>query len=184
MSDAVELVGKLLDGFPNRAQAGRSYIGALASVLCTYPKTVAVQCCDLTNGVARETRFLPTVADLVAWCERETQSLRGVVEKEDHYDKLEREARERAEADAKQEADRKARPSYDDLKAKHGPNWGIGIGSEQQDAAAKATNIAHVERANRVLFQRECEAAGVDPNSMASPTLRALLNPPAAEAAE
>lgn len=124
--EALRAVGEMLAAFPNGSPANaKGYIGALAAVLGDYPKSVALRCADPAKGVSRETRFMPTVADLVAFCERETAELRGIVDREDHHAGLARQQQERAEADAIAAAKRAARPSYDDLKAKYGPDWGI-----------------------------------------------------------
>ncbi len=126
LSDALECVRKLVRAFPNGgANAGDGYIGALAATLAEYPRMVAVKCCDPVHGVSRETRFLPTVADVVAFCERETAGMRGPVEREDRDARILREMAERAEAEAQLQAERAARPTIDEMKAKHGPNWGL-----------------------------------------------------------
>jgi hypothetical protein len=125
-AEALRAVGELLAAFPNGSPANaKGYIGALAAVLGDYPKSVALRCADIRRGVARETRFLPTVADIVAFCERETAELRGIVDREDHHATLARAQQERAEAEDRAAAVRKARPTYADLKAKYGPDWGI-----------------------------------------------------------
>lgn len=176
-AEALRAVGEMLAAFPNGSPANaKGYIGALAAVLGDYPKSVALRCADPVKGVSRETRFMPTVADIVAFCERETAELRGIVDREDHLEKLAREQRERAEADAVAAAKRAARPTYDDLKAKYGENWGIGGGADDL-AAARAANLALIDRANRILFRRECAAAGVDPDKGVSPSLLAILQP-------
>lgn len=73
LSEAIDIVGRTLDLFPNgRTQAGKSYIGGLAAVLMEYPRQVAMRAAGPVHGVARDTTFLPTVAVLIAWCERET----------------------------------------------------------------------------------------------------------------
>src|SRR5436305_3824599 len=83
-SEAVEAVGKLIGAFPNGSPANaKGYIGALAAVLVDYPRVVSSKCADPLQGVARETRFLPTVADLVGWCEREKASLQQIVDRDD-----------------------------------------------------------------------------------------------------
>lgn len=123
-SEAIEVVGRLIAAFPNgNPQSGKGYIGALAAVLADYPRYVATRCCDPRTGVARETRFLPTVADIVAWCERETESLRFPVDREDdELAYLQRAKAREAEALAI-EAARTKRLTYDELKAKHGGSW-------------------------------------------------------------
>src|SRR4029077_10890084 len=74
LSDAVETVGRLIALFPNgQPSNSRGYIGGLAAILVSYPRAVAERRADPLQGVARETRFLPTPADLIEWCERETE---------------------------------------------------------------------------------------------------------------
>jgi hypothetical protein len=156
LSEAVEAVGKLMSAWPNSKDVANSYIGALASVLITYPRTVAMRCSDPILGVARETKFLPTVADLVAWCERETAAMRKPVEIEDRDARILREMQDRrGECEYWQKA-RAKRPSLDDLRAKHGPNWGIGNSDTEGKLAAKERNLAAVQAANeRAWSQRE-----------------------------
>src|SRR5215471_13485570 len=75
-SEAISAVSRLLSVFPNGAPHDpKGYIGALAELLQQYPRVVAIACCDPLKGVARTTRFMPTVADVVSWCERETAIL-------------------------------------------------------------------------------------------------------------
>jgi len=127
-----------------------------------------------TKGVMRETRFLPTVADLVAWCERETAFLRRIVDRDDREMALQREREAQRQEHEAQAAERAQRPLLEELKAKYGPNWGL---TTVDDAAArgKAAHLAQVSEANRREFARECAEAGIDPNSVASPSLLKLL---------
>lgn len=174
LSDALEQVNRLLGGFPNGgANAGDGYIGALAATLCDYPRQVAVKCCNPVRGVSRETRFLPTVADLVGFCERETQAMRRPVEVEDRDAALRWEMVERREAEARLRADRARRPTLDDLRQKHGPGWGID-GAVRPSESLKATREQLV-RANNATFERECMAFGIDPERGVSPSLVKLL---------
>ena len=76
ISEAIEAANKIIRAFPNGGNgAGQGYIGALAATLGSYPKSVALRCADPVRGVTRDCRFLPTVADIVGWCERETAPL-------------------------------------------------------------------------------------------------------------
>jgi hypothetical protein len=191
MSDAVDVIGRLVDAFPNgRSQAGRSYIGALASLLVTYPKTIALQCADPIRGVARDTRFLPTVADLVAFCERELAAMRDIVEREDRAQELAKRQREAADAEKRLADARAVRPTYDELKAKYGPNWGIAAAAD--DAASqnrRAIAQAKLAEANRIMLMREYAAAGAElteaaPGIPISLTLRRILAEQKAKAAD
>lgn len=83
-SEAIEAVTKMIRGYPNGgANAGASYIGALASVLAQYPRAIAIECADPLRGVARTCKFLPTVADIVSWCEPHFEKMHSTVQRED-----------------------------------------------------------------------------------------------------
>ena len=77
MAEALESVGKMLMAYPNARDGLRDgYVGVIARTLLDYPRNVALQCADPVNGVTRKTKFLPTVADVVAWCEHEQEPYR------------------------------------------------------------------------------------------------------------
>lgn len=120
LSEAIEAATTILDCYPNGgAQAGDSYIGALAATLAEYPKSVAQRCADRKTGIARECKFLPTVADIVAWCERETEPLR----RQHSADlRLKQQFRIRDEFENEQGAGRQRRLTIDELKEKYG-DW-------------------------------------------------------------
>ena len=99
LSEAIEAATAIIERYPNGgANAGDSYIGALAAMLASYPRQVAMRCADPVRGIVRTCKFLPTVADVVAFCEREVTPL---------YDEAKRERliaaqlaeRERSETD-------------------------------------------------------------------------------------
>ena len=94
-SESVELVSQLLACWPNSTDDSKGYIGALAAVLRDYPRCISVKCADPVRGVARDTKFRPSVADLVAWLEREIEGMRAIVDREDRDQRW---ARERDEA--------------------------------------------------------------------------------------
>lgn len=85
LSEALDAVSKMLSGYPNRP-SGDSYIGAMAALLMRYPRSVALRCADPFNGVARETKFLPTPADVIGWCERATAPMHEEAAREDRID--------------------------------------------------------------------------------------------------
>lgn len=82
LSEAIEAVTEMIGRYANGgAQAGDSYIGALAATLCSYPRQVAMRCASRT-GVTAQCKFLPTDADVIAWCERDTAPLYRDAERE------------------------------------------------------------------------------------------------------
>ena len=101
MQEAIEAVGKMLNAYPNARDGVRDgYMGTIAALLCQYPRSVALHCANPINGVCRETKFLPTVAEVVAWCEPNTGHMRRTVEFEHRSQKQIRE-REEIEAENK-----------------------------------------------------------------------------------
>lgn len=121
LSETIEAAGAIVGCYPNGGKdAGRSYIGALAATLSNYPKSVAQACADRVKGVARDCRFLPTVADLVAWCEKKTEPLRV------QADRDRRVARQLDEREQFENIERNVRPtrlSVAELKERYG-DWG------------------------------------------------------------
>lgn len=163
-TEAIKIVGQMLRGYANGgAAAGKSYIGALAEVLGHYPRSVALRAGDLVRGVPRDTKFLPTPADVIAWCEREKAELQGIVDRDDHYSRLVRDAQKDLRETERHAEARKTRPTYDELKAKYGPNWGIGQGNAEADQAIAAASAERMRRANETLLYREYAVAGIDP---------------------
>jgi hypothetical protein len=126
LSEALMTVSKLISTYPNGGgQAGKGYMGALAAVLASYPTRIAIAVADPVYGVPRECKFLPTPADVIAWCERELAEMRRPVDHLDRLEKLREEAKQRESADAEWQKARMLRLPLDALRAKHGPNWGI-----------------------------------------------------------
>jgi hypothetical protein len=98
MREAIVAVGKMLNAYPNARDGVRDgYMGTIAALLCQYPRGVAEDCANPINGVCRETKFLPTVADVVVWCEKRQGTMSRIV---DHERQSQRQFREREEADA------------------------------------------------------------------------------------
>ncbi len=118
--ESIEAATGIVDCYPNGGNsAGKGYIGALAATLASYPRQVAHRCADRDAGVVRECRFLPTVADIVAWCERETDPLYRQSQRESN---IARQFAERAEFEREQTRERARRLTIAELRAKYG-DW-------------------------------------------------------------
>ena len=103
MQEAIEAVGKMLNAYPNARDGVRDgYMGTIAALLCQYPRSVALRCANPINGVCRETKFLPTVAEVVAWCEPNIGRMTRIIEFQHQSQKQFRE-REEIEAENKSE---------------------------------------------------------------------------------
>ena len=46
-------------------------MASLAAALAGYPLGIVEECCDPRTGLARSREFLPTVAAIVEWCDRQ-----------------------------------------------------------------------------------------------------------------
>lgn len=174
LSESIEIVGVMLKGYPNGQNVPNSYIGALADLIARYPRCVTHKAGDAMTGVPSITRFLPTPNDVVTWCEREVADLNGIVARDDRERAIQAEMKAREDETARVAAARAVRPTLQQMQEKHGPNWGIGE-RPKEDLQVKHEEDAKLRRANRVMFERECRAGGVDPNGMASPYLTRLI---------
>lgn len=158
----------MVDGSPYRSQAGDSYLGLIAKVLMEYPRQVAVRCANPIHGVPRETKFLPTVADVVAWCERETEPLRRDVAREQRVieqiaarEEWQNEPKDQRLLDKTRAWLDRSDPVAAELTAR----------DEAAERARREIAVANLERANHAAFERECRAAGIDPSRQVSPGL-------------
>lgn len=124
-SEATDLVGGMLRSYPPSEIEQAGYILTLASCLMQFPKAIAIRCAHPLKGVAAMTRFRPTVADLTAWCQREVDTLQEIVDRADHDKRLAGERTARLMEEVRLAEERKTRPSLDELRAKHGPLWGL-----------------------------------------------------------
>lgn len=85
----------------------------VAMVLGRFPKEVVDYVTDPYTGVQAHIRFgVPNLADIVAACDERMAQLRT------HFDRTHPPALEAS-------VDRSNRPTYEELKAKYGPNWGL-----------------------------------------------------------
>ena len=135
-SEAMEAAGRIVDAFPNGGRdATKSYIGALAEILSSYPRQVALACSSI-RGVVRQCHFLPTVADLVAWCEDETEPLRRQHDREVRVAELSNEREKEA-------IERPRRLTIEELKQKYG-DWHTGESAESSRETARRKLIAQI----------------------------------------
>jgi hypothetical protein len=125
LSEAIRLAGTLVGCYPYGDKPADSYLGAIAEILREYPRFIVLD----IRKLARECKFLPTVADVVAWCERQRQMAAKPLVRED----LEDAAYRGRKQDEALEGARKQRGNLDELKAKYGPNWGIKQMSKQDE---------------------------------------------------
>ena len=143
------------------------FITAVVGILTRYSETTIRHVTDPLNGLPATAKFLPSVAEIKEACEREQATQDRETAREERRAE---QARQQAEYEREQ-SDRASRPSYEELKAKAGPNWGIITAVDEEERKRKEQIRASLEQANRRAFERECAAAGIDPARGVSPPL-------------
>jgi hypothetical protein len=140
---------------------------ALAAVLAEYSPDIVHRITDPRTGLPSKIGWLPSVKEVREACDELEQRQRAAAA---WASRQEQQLRERREWLASQ----KVRPTIEELKAKHGPNWGMTpdkVENPEVGARRKATLV----EANRRLFAEECRAAGMPEDSAISPSLAALI---------
>lgn len=144
------------------------YIAAVVRVLSTYPMSIVHRVIDPVTGLPGRTKWLPTIPEINEACEE-------LAERERRIAQLDDQAERQIEARRAWEASKSAAPSMDDLKAKYGPNWGLNAEGTEADRERRQKHLDSIAKANKTIFERECEAAGIDPAGGVSPSLRAMI---------
>jgi hypothetical protein len=172
LSEAIEAVGRMIRGYPNSKDAPKSYIGALSELLMKYPRVVAMACADPFQGVARETRFLPTPADVIGFCEKRVAPLYADADREARETRQlnDRDDWQNAVVSPRLKAMGQAWLDRSDLQARQ-----LISGQEIEKADQHAAGLERVQEANKAVFERECAAAGIDPARGVSPALLETL---------
>lgn len=159
---------KLMFGCYRRDDAAdpETYSAAVAAVLSEYPLSVVNRVTDPRSGLPSRSQWLPTVKEVREACE-ELDSRERRFAQAATWEAEQLENRKRFEAS-------KNEPRVD-LAAKYGPNWGLTgvVDRESPEQIEKRREM--LNKANRRTFVKECEAAGMSPDSMISPSLMKLM---------
>lgn len=145
-----------------------TYAAAVSAVLAEYAPDIVQRVTDPRSGLPSRSQWLPTVKEVrdacedLAWRQQETAA---AVARE------QQQLRERRQWLASQER----RPTLDELKAKHGENWGLKADVKAEETARAQRRKSLQIDANRTVFERECAAAGMPANSTVSPGLASLI---------
>lgn len=168
LSDAIDAVGKMIRGYANSGSAGKSYVGAIAELLMHYPRSVALRCADPFRGVARETKFMPTPADVIAFCERTVAPMHEEAAREE---RVAEQLQERAEWENSTTPDELKELGRAWLERRDPIAEALICGTQASFQTRRAAALERIETANKTTFERECRHAGVDPGRGVSPTL-------------
>jgi hypothetical protein len=150
------LVAIMLGSYPPRSgnEGTDAYLDAIEKALLEEPREVAIDCMDPVHGIVRQCTFIPTVAEIHAWCERMSASMRDIVRREDERIAVAQKAAE----DAKQEAGEDLTPEerravLDRFWQKLGPNFGKRCAPQEETDEARRERIAAMECET---YERQC----------------------------
>ena len=147
LSESIKAAGDLLEQFPNAKSHSNGFIGALSQVLMQYSRQTVTRCIDVRKGLARSAEFI-SLASVVAWCERDERPLHEDAAREDRI------ARQftASEGYHREQEERTARLTYDELKVKYGDGKGgwLGEGGSGKYQVSEEEKALLLEDAKRV----------------------------------
>lgn len=132
-----------------------AYLAAVAATLSRYQIEVIDYVTGVENGLAARQVWLPSVAEVKQACE-EQQTRQTKI-----HERQAREARQITERKA--DAARGTRLTAEELRERHGPNYGITQQSEEEVTTAKARRREYLTRGNKFCFDQEYRQVGLDP---------------------
>lgn len=166
-AEAAALVDRLLGSYPSASLADPEiYITAVISLLAAYPLWAGERA---VRKVVETLKFVPTIAEVKPILE-ETVRVRRYAAEWEHEAGLLLASRTKL-----LEGPREQRMTYDELKAKYGPNWGIGGAEAKPVETAEQARDKLVAIAGQEAFDA-CPAAGYDPRKTGA--WRGLTAPP------
>jgi hypothetical protein len=105
--------------FPRSAAANEQvFFAGLTELLASYPVWVQDAVSNVRSGLPAHHKFMPTIAEVRDYCEK------LVLADRKHRELIDQWKRPRLPPPV----DRSNRPTYEELKAKYGPDWGITAG--------------------------------------------------------
>lgn len=103
-------------------------MAAIAAILSKYPMWVVTSVTHPATGLPSQKNWLPTVKEVTDSC---NSTLAPVAEREARSERVRLQLAER------ERVKNTPRPSYDDLQAKYGKNFGLGVAVEEAARAAQ-----------------------------------------------
>lgn len=104
-----------------------TFVTAIAATLARYPDEVIFTVTDPRSGIPSRVSWMPSIKEVRDACE---DVLEPILEREKQAKRIS----EQMELRRREDEAKTRRPSYDDLKAKYGENFGIGAGLEEARA--------------------------------------------------
>lgn len=151
-----------------------TYLAAIAAVLSDFDPDIVGYITDPRTGMASEQDIMPTIYEVRQACNRRVERLAKIAEGKDWQERVALTNRLRAQgslaayrgkpADFEGALPDEKRPTYAELKAKYGPNWGL-----SEDARPKLSDEEQTKRDKAFLDRRDetilrqYKAAGLEP---------------------
>lgn len=86
---AAQCLMRILSGYPGMAAKDLEAFSALAvTALAVYPDPVLVALANPRTGILHTSKFLPTVAEMAEWCERERMRLYKLASEQDRQERI------------------------------------------------------------------------------------------------
>lgn len=154
----------MLGSYPPRPEneGSDAYLDAIEGALLDHAREVAIGCVDPVHGIVRHCAFVPTVAEIHAWCDRASADMRDVLRRDDERMTAARQAAKlRAETEATNELTLEERRAVvERFRERLGRNFGM-KGIDAVDVVrAKARGMSVEELAEaRAEADRQLRAA-------------------------
>lgn len=148
-----------------------TYVAAVAATLSRFPMEVITEVTHPASGLPTKLKWLPSVQEVYEACMSAWEPIKQRIAREKRI-------KDQLAARVEQDQSRVNRPSYDELKAKYGENWGIEQPIRKDCKADQKALAAAQER-----VRREYAAIGKEPPSALalSPTALKAMHAVAAE---
>jgi hypothetical protein len=134
-----------------------TYVAAVTAVLSHFPEEVITSVTHPVTGLPKKSSWLPTIKEVNDACNEAIEPIRQ------HEARLKR---IKEQLEMREREDRGEKPTMEHLKAKYGPNWGIGRHNPIAERSAnEAENKAEMVR-QRARVHAEYTAVGLLPPSL------------------
>lgn len=116
------------------ANSPETFVTAVAATLARYPDQVIYDVTDPRSGLPIQINWMPSIKEVYDACERAYLPVKTQIEREKRI-------AEQIEARKRDDEARQRRPSFDELKAKYGPDWGLSNATKTTGAVPAAPTV-------------------------------------------
>lgn len=110
------------------------FVTAVAATLARYPDQVIYDVTDPRSGLPVQIAWMPSIKEVYDACERAVLPIRGQIEREKRI-------AEQMEARRVEDEAKDSKPSYDELKARYGQDWGLSHATKARGQPSPAPTI-------------------------------------------